>query len=865
MGTDRRCGHAPAYGAVMVAGTALHVALPSGPAAAVTYCVLGATTALVVLLAIRHHQPARPGPWRSIAAALGVTAAADTAWFTLGGFGGDPSLVSPLYLLAYGFAVAALLALVRTRSPRAGSAAVLDTAIVTTGVAVLVWAFVLHPAWTYADGDLPRLMAAVFPVVSLVLLALVARLAFGGGQTPASLRWMGAGMTLLLGVHLLEALPGASGPYDAPRLLATAAFGLAALHPSMRHITEPGEPTGHRLHRWRLVALWAASVAAPLTLLIELGRDDGGRVAVISLGSVTLFTLVVARMWGLLGTVREMVDRQHEDRFRALIEHADDVVMIVHPERGLSYVSPTVGRVWGYSIEQLRRRHRDLVAPEDRARFEATLADVTRQPDGVVARFEGRVRHADGDWRHVAVTFASHTTDPAIDGVVITARDVTTQRELELQLTHQAFHDPLTELPNRALFTDRVRRALESPASDRFTAVLFLDLDDFKTVNDGLGHGTGDQLLRIVAGRLARSVRPEDTVARFGGDEFAVLLPRASSLDAVTTLAERLLTDLAEPVSLSHRRVEPRVSIGIATSHGEPSAEALLRDADAAMYVAKRAGKATFQVFDPTMHADAVRRLQLKMDLQLAAERGELRVVYQTIQTIDAEDVVGIEALLRWDHPARGPVRPDEFIALAEETGSIEALGSFVLTRACADAARYRSLTGADVFVTVNVSPVQVAGPALTDAVREALVRSGLPPSRLVLELTESVFIADDGTVADNLHALAALGVQLAIDDFGSGYCSLAYLQRFRFDVVKVDKAFIDVLAEPDGDPRLTVGILDLIASLGVPAVAEGIETPAQLEALRAIGCAFGQGYLWSRPVPVHELPAPATVRSLPG
>ncbi|WP_052666114.1 putative bifunctional diguanylate cyclase/phosphodiesterase [Nitriliruptor alkaliphilus] len=854
---------APAFAAVMITLIAVRALLADGIAVDGLYAAVELLTATAVAVAVRLHRPEHPGPWRLIATSLALSGLVSTAWTAVAAAGVDPTVVSPVYLLAYGCGLAGLWQFIRVRSPHAGVPALLDTAIVTTGVTVLLWVLVIHPAWQAAEGAAePRLIVVIYPLLSLVMLALAARLAFGGGRANTSLRWMGVGVTLYLVTQTAVLVPWVDGPFETLRLIATVTIGLAALQPSMRLLTEPAPSSDHRLAGWRLAALWAASVAAPLTLLVAVRGEHAGPLGVIALGSITLFSLVVARMWGLLLTVRAVLGRQHEDRFRALIEHADDVVLIVHPEDGLTYVSPSVERRWGYTIERMRELELDLVAPEDRHRLLEVLRDVTASPAGTVAPWEGRALHADGGWRHLAATLTNHVDDPAIAGLVVTCRDVTTQRELEVQLSHQAFHDPLTGLPNRALFTDRVVQALDGRDHDHFTAVLFLDLDDFKTINDGLGHDVGDDLLRIVGQRLAQVVRPEDTVARFGGDEFAILVPRTRTIDTVTALADRLRAALADPVSLAHRRVEAGVSIGIATSHDAPNADALLRDAEAAMYAAKRDGQATFHLFDPTMHANAVRRLQLKMDLHKAAERGELTVVYQTIHDVASADVVGVEALLRWHHPLRGPIRPDEFIPLAEETGSIEVIGTFVLEQACAEVARYRGLTGRDVYLTVNVSPVQLEGPGLARTVAGALERTGLPAHRLVLELTESVFIADDETVAGTLHAIAELGVLLAIDDFGTGYCSLAYLERFRFDIVKVDKAFIDVLDDATGDARLTVGILELISSLGVPAVAEGIETALQLEVLRAIGCPYGQGYHWSRPVPIHELPITATVSS---
>jgi diguanylate cyclase (GGDEF)-like protein/PAS domain S-box-containing protein len=854
---SNRTRPATVFAIAMTVVIGVHALLPAGPLRGVTYVGVELGAATAAFTAIRLHRPSRAAPWLLLGAALGTSGLVSLAWYAIDTAGGDPTRISPAYLVAFSCAFGAVWTVIRARSPQTSTAALLDTAIVTTGAGVLLWVFVVQPAWQAAGTDhLPRLLVATYPLFGLAMLAALLRLTFADGPRVASFRWLVTGVGVYFGVHVVESLPvspPATG-LEVLRLVSTAALAMAALHPSMRTVTEPSSPNDLPLSRWRLAALWSASVATPSTLLIELGAGNDGTVAVITVGSVTLFTLVVARMWGLLGTLRDVLGRQHEDRFQALVEHAAEIIYIIHPVRGLTYVSPAANHVWGYTTEELRELGSTVILPEDRPRMKETLRAVAKAPHGGVLRFEGRGLHADGGWRYVAATFANYIADPAIDGIVATCRDVTEQRELELQLTHQAFHDPLTGLPNRALFTDRTIQALGGRDRDRFAAVLFLDLDDFKSVNDGLGHETGDELLRITAKRLAASVRPEDTVARFGGDEFAVLLPRVRAMDTVTALAERLLTAVTEPVMLGTRRVEPTASLGIATSHDGPTAEELLRDADAAMYVAKRHGQGGFQVFDPRMHASALRRLQLKSDLRDAADRGELTVAYQTIHALGSQEVAGVEALLRWAHPVHGPIGPDEFIPLAEESGSIHRIGTFVLARACDDVVLYRLLTGLDVFLTVNVSGVQLSDLRLVDAVRTALERTGLPPGRLVLELTESVFVDDDEDVTATLRALERVGVQLAIDDFGTGYCSLSYLDRFRFDVVKVDRSFVGSLDDPQRSSRLTAGIFDLISSLGVPAVAEGVETAAQHEALAAIGCAYGQGYLWQRPVPIEEL-----------
>jgi diguanylate cyclase (GGDEF)-like protein len=418
-------------------------------------------------------------------------------------------------------------------------------------------------------------------------------------------------------------------------------------------------------------------------------------------------------------------------------------------------------------------------------------------------------------------------------------------------MAHQALHDALTGLPNRLLFGDRLSHALErAERSGSEVAVLFLDLDRFKTVNDSLGHAAGDDLLCTVAERVATCMRSADTAARLGGDEFAVLLEDLTSSTEAVRVAERIVEALRAPIAVAGREIFVSTSIGIATGAGD-----LLRQADVAMYRAKAEGKGRFAIYEAGMQAEVLERLDIEGALQRAVERGELELHYQPIIALATGTMAGVEALLRWNHPERGLVMPLSFVPLAEETGLIVGIGRFVIREACRQAAAWRAAGApAGLSVNVNLSGRQLEDPGLLDTVAGALRETGLDPGSLVLEITETVLMQDTEATIERLRALRALGVRLAVDDFGTGYSSLRYLNRFPVDVLKMAKPFVDGLGAGAEHSALARAIVDLGANLGMHIVAEGIERPEQLDALRALGCGYGQGYHFSRPLAAGEL-----------
>jgi diguanylate cyclase (GGDEF)-like protein len=464
-----------------------------------------------------------------------------------------------------------------------------------------------------------------------------------------------------------------------------------------------------------------------------------------------------------------------------------------------------------------------------------------------------------GDWSHAVIEPIHVDSD---DQIGDTARAfnsllvaVEGRKELENRLHMQAYYDALTELPNRALFMELLREAEDLEAKGDAFAVLFIDVDNLKPVNDSLGHEAGDTLLRAVTQRMLDSVRGEDTVARLSGDEFAVLLCGMNSNDTALVVAERVLASLKTPVAIGDHLVRASVSIGLATSDAcASSGISLLRAADMAMYVAKTAGKGRCEIFEPALHTAQVEREQLRADLHEALDAGQLVLFYQPIVDLPTQQVTGFEALLRWQHPERGLVPPLEFISLAEETGLIVPIGRWVLQEATRQAAAWQQTSPLGrLRISVNVSVRQFQHPDLLGDVSTSLLRSGLDPSLLTLEITESLFVQDAANTARKLEEIKELGVRLALDDFGTGYSSLSYLRRFPIDTLKIDKSFIDGVATSSEACAVAAAIVQLGQTLRMEVVAEGLEDADQLQALNDLSCPLGQGYHFARPLPAAE------------
>jgi diguanylate cyclase (GGDEF)-like protein/PAS domain S-box-containing protein len=550
----------------------------------------------------------------------------------------------------------------------------------------------------------------------------------------------------------------------------------------------------------------------------------------------------------------EEIHRQaSEARLSSLVQNSSDLITVLDSNANVVYQSPSIERVLGYRPEEITGGPFErLLHPSERSRVLARLirGGVQRQQQDAV---ECVLLHRDGTERMVEILHSNRLGNGAINGIVLNGRDVTERKAFEEQLAHQAFHDQVTHLPNRALFNERVRHAVARVRRDHVgLAVIFLDLDDFKTVNDSLGHAAGDAVLREVAQRLAGTIRAVDTAARFGGDEFAILLEDVDGPQVAAEAAERILEAIGQPLPLDQKHLTIGASLGISVVEaGAPTdADELIRNADAAMYIAKGDGKGSYRLFEPAMHERVLARLELRADLQRALTREEFELYYQPVVRLDDGAVAGLEALLRWHHPERGLVPPDQFIPFAEETGLIVPLGRWVLREGCrqARALRDRIPTNPPLSMSINLSVNQLFHSDIVADVREALDGAGLEPDGLTLEITESVMMTDIDLAVRRLSELREIGVKVAMDDFGTGYSSLSYLSQLPIDVLKMDRSLLAAGASP-----VTSGLATAVLGLGqtfhLEVVAEGIEHVEQSETLRALGCEFGQGFYFAKPM----------------
>jgi diguanylate cyclase (GGDEF)-like protein/PAS domain S-box-containing protein len=551
--------------------------------------------------------------------------------------------------------------------------------------------------------------------------------------------------------------------------------------------------------------------------------------------------------------------RRSEARFQTLVQNASDVILIVRPDTTITYQTPSALKILGYAPGSLEGvSFTSLLHPDD---VEQALAGYTSVAVGagsssVTALW--RIQHFDGSWRHVEVIAMNLLSDITVEGMVLTLRDVSERVALEDELKHQAFHDALSGLANRALFRDRLEHALlRASRSGTSLAVLFIDLDDFKLVNDSLGHAAGDELLVTVGERITASLRAADTAARFGGDEFAVLLEETASPQEAFDVATRILAELGAPVMVEEHEIMPRASIGIALSpEGAEDPADLMQAADVAMYAAKAAGKGRYEEYRPELQSAILDRLDRTADLQRAMQAQEFELYYQPIISLDGHELVGHEALIRWNHPERGLLLPGDFIPLAEETGLIVVLGRWVLAEACQQA-RFWQLQHPDagrMRMSVNMSARQFQHVDLVEDVSTILRDVGLDPHLLVLEITESMLIQNVGVIIERMWELKELGVAFAIDDFGTGYSSLSYLKDFPIDILKLDKSFVDEVGTSTANSALAETIVMLGKNLNLQTVAEGIEATGQLDALRALGCTFGQGFYVAKPLTSREV-----------
>jgi diguanylate cyclase (GGDEF)-like protein/PAS domain S-box-containing protein len=762
----------------------------------------------------------------------------------------------------------------------------IDAGMVLVGGAVAIWFFNVRPTWaTPGSGLIVSILAFAYPLASLLVMLGATTVLMRGRPDANVLAFrLLVGGTLIsivadlaFNMVLLEAMERSAAWVDGVYLLFYLIFTASGELFLRAPEAGPKQPVADRSRLQQTSPLPYLAICSTYGLLLLAALTPwSDPYSGIAVAAVVMTVLVVARqVLAVRQNVRllaETAAQQNEARFRSLVQNSSDVILVVRPDGRISFVSPAAIRILRLAPEQLTGRPLlDLVEPEDRGRARDFLQKVQATP-GVSPPIEWRIRQPDGSALDVESIATNLAHDPTVLGLVLNTRDITERKRLERELTHQAFHDSLTGLANRPLFRNRVGHALTlARRQHQPVSVLFLDLDDFKKVNDSLGHAEGDRLLVAAADRFRQCARAGDTVARLGGDEFAVLLEDGLSSEGVTALVDRLQHAMSRPFQLSGNAVHVNVSVGVATGIGEETADDLLRNADMAMYTAKRRGKGRCETYQAHMYADVKDRLAKEEALRAAIEQRELFLVYQPVYNLATGEVAGVEALVRWEHPEFGALLPQHFVPLAEESGLIISLGQWVLHEACRQMAAWRAKgVRVPLSVGVNVSGRQLHELDIVAEVREALSGSGVAPDQLVLEITESVLMQHTDVVLERLTALRGLGVRLAIDDFGTGYSSLSYLQRFPIDIIKVARPFVEDLASGVDRAALARAIIGLGDTLKLRTVAEGVETAEQCAALRAFDCGYGQGYYFAPPLtpveverllqePRRVLPAPVT------
>jgi diguanylate cyclase (GGDEF)-like protein/PAS domain S-box-containing protein len=830
--------------------------------------------ALIVTLATRRRMAgiARTA-WTCLSAAIALyfvgTVIGVNAW--LHGRDPFPGPSDAFYLAFYAFLGMAVGLMIRAAAVRVRwTQFTIDAAILVVGFGAFFWFLIIHPAASDGEVDvLKHALSQTYIALSCVMiLALGVLLLAGAGDS------IGRRVPLLLSIgfatmflgDILWSVAKIGGHYlpgDLQDVLYVAwVVPMAAAGREQMRLSATSAGTAPNAPTALAQSLPYASMLTAFLVLVFFTRGDTGSPATVM--TVVVFGLALLVMVRQALVLRDdalsrerRAARLVEDRYASLIANASDVIMTVAIDGSLLFISPASERTLGMRPAAVVGKNLiDLWTGEDRERLRAFLAEVAASSGETRGPVEMRIER--GRERYVLEIVGSNlTNDPAVQGLALNFRDITERKALEEQLRQLAFHDSLTMLANRGLFRDRVQHALTLANRGRQQlAVMFVDLDNFKNVNDSLGHDAGDRLLQAVAQRLVKSTRFSDTVARLGGDEFAILLEAISAPAEVEQLAASLMEKLDEPFVLNATEVRVSASIGVAFSTQEASAEALLSKADTAMYFAKTAGKNRFLVFEPSMQDMLQEKTRLVADIARAIANEEFFIEYQPIVDLGTRSLLGVEALVRWRHPELGVVMPGRFIHIAEECGQVVKLGRWVLSRACREVRAWRGSVGGgeQLRLAVNISGRHLQNGDLARDIAHALDESGLEAGNLVIELTESTIMHNTEANLTWLQQLKALGVRLAIDDFGTGYSSLSYLHRFPIDILKIDRSFVARLTNSSTGPGLARAVVSLSETLGLDTVAEGIELEPQVDALLKLGCVAGQGFLFAKSASLAEL-----------
>ena len=852
------------YTTIGLIGCAVYFVLPRSANTQVLFVALALSTPTVGILAQRHVRSPGKIAWRLLTAGVALAAIGELVDFICIAMQARPHagpVIDVIFLTAYMVQLSGLMLLFRTQTASRHQLGWFDAVAVGVVVGTVVWSTMYEAIFGARRATpldwLTRFGGAVLGVAMLVT---ALRLVIGARGRHAS-------FNMLFGAFLLQVVTdsvaalwsgyAAGGRVDTFWVVGYVLMG-AALIRGGQPSTSTQVPTrlAHVEIKHTLVLQAAVTIVLATMIMIEVG----GNVPIVSLvvwATAWLVILVMTRVrvFGLLRMVGEASATENQRRLTAMVASSNDIIGLADPDGTIRYLTPSIARIAGVPLEQWIGQRFDVMLARHVTGIDDFALRSAMLGPGESATWECSIRSTrETDPRRIVkLTLVNQLDTPEVNGWVLTAHDVTEEAELTAELRHQSLHDTLTGLPNRALLFDRIQHSIDrlSRSSETSLSVVLVDIDDFKAVNDSLGHTTGDELLRAVAERLATCVRQGDTVARLGGDEFAILLEDTDEAEALV-LAQRALESLALPVHMGTGDFAVRASAGVVCSQGAEDPVELLRSADIAMYASKRDGKSKVTLFHPEMHDIAHRQLELRMDLSVALERGELSLAYQPILDTRTRRICGVEALLRWNHPTRGAVSPVEFIPVAEQSGQIRTIGEWVLRKACVEAAAWTG-GGADSYVSVNVSSPQL-NDHFVDLVLTTLAESGLPPHRLMLEITESMLVDDRVNARSMLSRLRDVGARVAIDDFGTGFSSLSYLQSLCVDVVKIDRSFVRDLGTNSDHQALTRTILSLADGFDMTAIAEGVETDRELAELSRLGCLYAQGFLFSRPVAPDQL-----------
>jgi diguanylate cyclase (GGDEF)-like protein/PAS domain S-box-containing protein len=818
-------------------------------------------TSIVVTAVTAQRMPRGPlrSAWWSLTLALGLYFIADCIGFVswLSGVDPFPGPSDILYCAWYLPLAAGALWLIRAAAVRVPWVQLsLDTTIFVIGFGAFFWFLVVEPAAIHAQlGVLKEALSEAylsldsFCLLLFGVLLLTGSGSAGGWRIPLLVLTCFATMFLgdiiwSLGKVRGYYLPG--GVQDVLYLVSYLPMTVAA-RAQMRAVAIPARETS-RISGSLARSMPYAAMAAAFLVLIYLSRGGLGGQATLMIGVVFALTL-------LLMFRQAVVLRMAEEHYASLVANASDVIMIIGAGGVVRFASPASTRILGLKPEEITGKSlAELWGGEDGERLRSFLDEVAGTSTGVVGPVELRIERAA---RVIEAVGSNLNDDRAVRGLALNFRDISERKVLEEKLRQLAFHDPLTLLANRNLFRDRVEHALaRARRSGRRAAVMFLDIDNFKNINDSLGHDAGDRLLQTVAQRIIQTSRSSDTVARLGGDEFGVLLEGTGTPTEVQRIADALIESLGAPFLLDGREVRVTASIGVAYSGSDSSAKALLSNADLAMYHAKAAGKNRHVAFQPQMQTTLRERLRLESDIGRAFDNEEFFLEYQPIVDLGTRILLGVEALVRWRHPEAGVLMPASFIHVLEERGQIAALGRWVLQRACRDVCAWRGSIagGSGLRLAVNISARHLQHGDLVHDVLEALETSGFESGNLVIELTESTMMYNTEVNLERFHRLKALGVKVAIDDFGTGYSSLSYLHRFPIDILKIDRSFVNGLTSSGDGPELARAVITLGETLGLETVAEGVELEPQVASLLALGCVAGQGFLFAKACSLAEL-----------